>query len=209
MRFSKPGCSPRRAETGLRLTVLLALPLLAVIALSAFRQSVVSPGARAFFASSGDAASAQLWICFKDKGPASASERGEALALARRDINARSAWRRGKVRDQARLVDEADLVLSPAYLEKVGGQVTKVRALSRWLNAASVEATGRQLKALEQNAFIRSIDLVASFKREESLPLPAATSSPARPSEQGIRTDYGPSHAQLEQIGVPTLHDLG
>jgi serine protease AprX len=209
LRFSKPGCSPRRAETGRRLTVFLALPLLAAIALSAFRQTVVSPGVRALFAYAGDAASARLWIYFKDKGPASASERDEALALARRDLNARCAWRRGKVRDQARLVDEADLALSPAYLKKVGGQVTKVRALSRWLNAASVEATGRQLRALEQNAFIRSIDLVASFKRDESLPSAAATSSPARAFEQDIRTDYGPSHAQLEQIGVPTLHDLG
>jgi len=209
LRFSKPGFSPRRAETGRRFTVFLALPLLAAIALSAFRQTVVSPGVRALFASAGDTASTRLWICFKDKGPASASKRDEALALARRDLNARCAWRRGKVRDQARLVDEADLALSPAYLEKVGGQVTKVRAVSRWLNAASVEATGRQLKALEQNAFIRSIDLVASFKRDESLLLPAAASSPARASGQDIRTDYGPSLAQLEQIGVPTLHDLG
>jgi len=209
LRSSKPGCSPRRTETGRRFTVLLALPLLAAIALSAFRQTVVSPRVRALFASSDETVTAPLWVYFKDKGPASPSERDEALALARRDLDARCAWRRGKVRDQAHLVDEADLPIGPAYLEKVGGQVTKVRAVSRWLNAASVEATHRQLKALERNSFIRSIDLVASFERDEPPPLPAATSSRARASVQDIRTDYGPSQAQLEQIGVPPLHDLG
>jgi subtilisin family serine protease len=209
LRSSKPGCSPKRAETRLRFTVLLAISLPAIIAPSAFRQSVVSPEVRAFFASTGDAVSARLWIFFKDKGLASPSERDEALALASRDLNARCAWRRGKVRDQAYLVDEADLALSPTYLEKVGGQVTKVRAVSRWLNAASVEATGRELKALERNSFIRSIDLVASFERDEPLPLSAATSSRARTSVQDPRTDYGPSQAQLEQIGVLPLHDLG
>ena len=209
MRSLKPRCSPRRTEVGCRFTVLLALSLLAAVALSAFRQTVVSSGVRAFFASAGDTVSARLWIFFKDKGPASPSERDEALALTRRDLNARCAWRRGKVRDQAHLVDEADLALSPTYLEKVGGQVTKVRAVSRWLNAVSVEATGRELKALERNSFIRSIDLVASFERDEPLPLSAATSSRARISVQDLRADYGPSQAQLEQIGVLPLHDLG
>ena len=209
MRSSKPGCSPRRAETGRRFTVLLALPLLVAVALSAFRQTVVSPRVRALFASADETVSAPLWVYFKDKGLASPSERDEALALARRDLDARCAWRRGKVRDQARLVDEADLALSPTYLEKVGGQVTKIRTVSRWLNAASVAATNRQLKALERNSFIRSIDLVASFEQDEPPPLPAATSSRARASVRDIRADYGPSQAQLEQIGVPPLHDLG
>jgi len=106
-------------------------------------------------------------------------------------------------------VDEADLAVCPAYLEKVSGQVSKVRTVSRWLNAVSAEATGYQVMALEQDAFIRSIDLVASFKRDEPLPSPATTSSSARPSRQDTRTDYGPSLAQLEQVGVPALHDLG
>jgi subtilisin family serine protease len=179
------------------------------VALSAFRQTVVSPRVRALFASADETVSAPLWVYFKDKGLASPSERDEALALARRDLDARCAWRRGKVRDQARLVDEADLALSPTYLEKVGGQVTKIRTVSRWLNAASVAATNRQLKALERNSFIRSIDLVASFEQDEPPPLPAATSSRARASVRDIRADYGPSQAQLEQIGVPPLHDLG
>jgi serine protease AprX len=208
LRSSKRGCSPRKAESGRRFTVLLALSLLAAIALSSVRQTVISPRVRALFASAEETVS-PLWVYFKDKGLTSPAERDEALALARRDIDPRCAWRRGKVIDQAHLVDEADLPLCPDYLEKTGGQVTKVRAVSRWLNAVSVEATGRQIKALERNSFIRTIDLVASFEREEPLPLPAEMSSQARASVQNIRTDYGPSHTQLEQIGVPPLHDLG
>lgn len=209
MRSLKPGCSPRRANPPLRLSIFLALAVPAAIALSSFRQSVVSPEVRVFFASAGETASARLWIFFKDKGPASASEKGAALASARQTLNPRCAWRRGKVRDEARLVDEDDLDLFPAYLEKVRGQVTKIRTLSRWFNAVSVEATGYQLRALERTPFVSSINLVSSFKRDDPPPSPSATSFPARISGRNIRTDYGPSLAQLEQIGVPELHELG
>jgi len=149
----------------------------------------------------------KVWVYFTDKGIFSQAAQKRKLAEIRQSLDVRCRWRRLKVRSERNIVDEADLPLFSSYTKKVESMVKRLRVSSRWLNALSIEASASQIQALSQLEFVRKIDLVASFQRDEpSSPYPGG-SAEGEPSNPNI--DYGPSFLQLDQINVPLLHQLG
>lgn len=150
------------------------------------------------------------WVYFTDKG----THEGLRNSVPRSVVSNRSLIRRAKVRSGEALVDYADLPVEQSYVAQVSPLVTRVRQLSRWFNCVSVVATKAQIERLQELPFVRNIDLVARFPRnnavsetEHSVSEPEGDS---RTSPAGINTlNYGTSYAQVNQIGVPAVHDLG
>jgi subtilisin family serine protease len=144
----------------------------------------------------------RAWVFFRDK------EKGqESWGEARARLSPRALARRQK-RGSRPGLEEADLAVTPAYVRAVADRVRRVRHVSRWLNAASVEATEAELRTLAALPFVARIDLLAAGRRlPEPKPDVARTSGPARRHLSGI--DYGPSEGQLAQLRVPEVHDLG
>ena len=145
-----------------------------------------------------------VWVYLKDKGPVA-----EAMALAAGTINARALARRA-ARGRLRTVTLADAPMRYEYVAAVAAASTRVRNVSRWLNAVSVEATPAQVAALEALPFVVRVDMVRRYRqRREELDLRAAAAEAVEPMRKASTLDYGSSFAQLNQIKVPFLHDLG
>jgi serine protease AprX len=148
-----------------------------------------------------------VWIYLKDKGITTQASFNKKLLEARHNLKNRCIWRRMKVRSLENLVDYSDLPLFLPYTQKVKSLVNRVRIESRWLNAISAEANISQIHALYRLEFVRKIDLVTSFRRDESLESQGDVATTE--DERGLSIDYGSSFAQLDQINVLPLHQLG
>jgi subtilisin family serine protease len=147
-----------------------------------------------------------VWVYFRDKGEAGQASIRKALGEAKRTLQARCLWRRSKVRSDAGLVDYEDLPLFPPYTAQVKSLNVKVRAVSRWLNAVSVEAYPEQIQALAGLDCVKALGIVKSFKREDGSSDAAAVPQSAAEPKNPL---YGFSYTQLNQINVPALHQQG
>jgi hypothetical protein len=148
----------------------------------------------------GLAQTSRVWIEVRD--------RPYAVSLSPHDlgISERALARRAKVLPAHQLVDAYDLPLPPDYLDALRSTGVTIRAVSRWLNAVSVDATPDQIDACSRLSFVKSIQPVATFRRKQpemvSFPFAQKALTPA-----GI--DYGPSLTQLNTIKVVDVHALG
>jgi len=144
----------------------------------------------------------RMWVFFEDKG---LDARGEAAAVAafRGELTERALARRAKVGFD---VNVNDLPLAERYVQAVGATGAVVETHSRWLNAVSVSADAAQTEAIASLPFVREMKPVA--RATKRLPAPRGPQPP--PSRGGDRSlDYGDSFGQLDQIGIPALHDDG
>ncbi len=177
-----------------------------VIARSQDYDEKISPSLRDAIRASGEDATVRAWVYFADKS-ATKSESERALterARARRERNGVA-------------VDVRDLPVAAAYVREVRSRGARVRHVSRWLNAVSVEATPRELLRIETLAFVRRLDRVRGFREPVfpgSIPaLPPKTGAEMEPSapprDRTLALDYGPSLTQNALINVPSLHNQG
>ncbi len=141
-----------------------------------------------------------VWVFFTDKGPRLDVER-EVRAVERR-FSPRAMARRAKVRSGP-LVDWRDLPVSRDYVQRLRAMGFEVRAISRWVNAASAKCRAGELYRLFQVPFVRQVRPVASFpKRDviieevESLrpkpslePAPSGGSTPSGAPGLGLTSD--------------------
>ncbi len=197
-----------RASAAL-LFVLLLLPAIAAAA-----DDPVSPAlATALSEPSSPARTADgtyaVWVRFADKGLA-----GKALEQALDDaeaaLNDRSQRRRAKsaTARSGRLVDVTDLNLHRPYVDGVAATGASLRRESRWLNAASFDATAEQIRAMAELPFVAGLDLVRHSRRPD--PVVESAPEPVDPDKASRWTlDYGGSLAELEQINVPAVHEEG
>jgi serine protease AprX len=120
--------------------------------------------------------------------------------------------RRGRVAGaSASRIAFEDRPVPPAYVRAVEDRVLRLRHVSRWLNAVSVEADEVQTEALLELDFVSRLDVVRRYRREgEDLPVPTG-GAPSRElhGDNVAPIDYGTSFDQLEQIRVPALHERG
>jgi hypothetical protein len=85
--------------------------------------------------------------------------------------------------------------------------ITKLRHLSKWLNAVSCEVNKSELSVIADLSFVKKIDIVRKGKNIYEIA--------DKPSILEIKSNskytlnYGASLTQLEQINVPFVHDLG
>jgi subtilisin family serine protease len=147
-----------------------------------------------------------VWVYFRDKGEQDEAGLQRALAETRQTLGVRCQWRRSKMRTPDSLIDYEDLPLDSSYTEKVRTLVPRIRTISRWLNAVSVEAAPDRIQDLAALDCVADLDIVRGFKRGESIDSPGAEGIQAAAALNPI---YGSAYAQLNQIGVPQLQRQG
>lgn len=144
------------------------------------------------------------WVFFRDKGTTTLQSTDPALL----GISERALKRRAKVIPPDRLIDQLDLPVSESAIAQIKQTGVKIRTISRWLNAVSVEVTPFQLQLLNALPVVAASEPVARFKRSRpqplSVPLPSLTKTS---SAQGL--DYGQSATQLTNIKAVDLHAVG
>ncbi len=191
----------------------LLFPALAVLfgasAGVAGQEPRISPRLEARLEGSGSDEAQPVWVFFRDKG----RQDGAADVRARALLSSRAFSRRA-LRGEASGLSFEDLPLDPNYVSQVTRRVTKVRQLSRWLNAVSAEATPAQVRALADLPFVVRLDVVRRYRRGNPEPVRPLAASTGRapgtaPTSRGHDLDYGGSFNQLDQIKVPDAHDLG
>jgi subtilisin family serine protease len=156
----------------------------------------------------------KAWVYFKDKGsddPAVLKQTAQEMRIA---LSPRAIQRRAKTRGTADPVDIEDLPVFAAYVDAVRPHITNLRTESRWLNAISVEASPECLTRIAALDCVRAVDIIRGFKRNE--PTDTLEAGPAAPTAAvppsllpPLKTIYGPSYRQIEQIRVRSLHEMG
>lgn len=149
------------------------------------------------------------WIFFTDKG----THEQYIPFIPRTVVTERSLQRRLKVRAGDDVVDETDLPVEERYVEAVAAMGVRIRQRTKWFNGVSVTATRTQVEQIAALPFVRRIERVARFRRHalgEFVATPPPPSSPySSAAHTGHEFDYGPSLAQLSQLNVPALHNMG
>lgn len=102
-----------------------------------------------------------------------------------------------------------------AHLRSMG---IEPRVVSRLLRAVSADLTSEQWTSLERDPAVDHVETRGTFRRraepiDEGSPAPEepdgrSSGEPIDPRSLTVE-DYGPSHAQCEQLGVTQLHEAG
>lgn len=148
------------------------------------------------------------WVFFTDKG-AYEAKKG---AIPSDVVSERSIQRRLKVLPPHAVVDYRDLPVDDSYVSEVASRVTRIRQRSKWFNAISVAGSPEQIRSLEQLPFVERLDLVARFpsRKPDAVEIQSeGSTNPEDHTSSGSQLDYGASFAQVNQINVPAIHDLG
>jgi serine protease AprX len=148
----------------------------------------------------------RVWVYFTDKGLLDDTQLESALAAEERALTPRCAWRRAKTMTGRRVSFE-DLPVSQTHVQRISASGGRLRQVSRWLNAASIEIAAERVPELAGLDFVRAVTPVAAFKRRPvgTFPLRGESIAPTTAGE----LDYGDSFAQLQQINVPAAQRLG
>lgn len=147
----------------------------------------------------------KVWIFFTDKG----RDIQAGINRIAKDLPQEVLKRRLRNDPHGPIADSLDIPVKTAYVSAVRPDIIRQRHTSRWLNAVSAEVTLSGLPSLARHSFVRRITPVRSIRIP---PLPEPTAPPEidryAPAKAHL-IDYGTSYTQLNQIGVPELHDLG
>lgn len=162
----------------------------------------------------GDSAAVPIWVKFVDKG-LTAAETALALDAFEAEMRLDVKTRRARGTAGLAIVDNTDLPLDSGYLEAVAATGALKRQQSRWLNAASFDATTEQIEAIASLSFVTAIDLVgrgSGSKPEISAEAPAEAEGilKAAGTDKSLGgLAYGASLPGLEQINVTGAHAMG
>lgn len=153
----------------------------------------------------------RYWIYFKDKGvfkPGLILEKGsEAYNIAREGLSERTLWRRSKVLPENMIVNYDDLPVNQEYIKLVQDCGVKYHAVSKWLNAISIQARIQELDKIKSLPFVSKIEGVGYLEFLKSHPSLKTFSTITQ--NEGYKYNYGISFWQNEQIKVPLLHNYG
>lgn len=109
-------------------------------------------------------------------------------------------------------VDKHDLPVSPSYLHKIRETGAHVINCSKWNNTVKIalaDSTDGTLDELRALPFVEDVLLV--YVAPEGFSLRDASGRHGELSNKidSTRETYGRAQRQVEQIGIPALHDLG
>lgn len=146
------------------------------------------------------------WVFFKDKGISSEEEFVKARNRFIDSMSDHALQRRLKTRTQENLVDMRDLPLADNYIQAISEIGAVIHNRSRWFNGVSITADESVLKQIESLDFVREVTPVVRYRIKKS------------PETEGIEftlpsteysLSYGFSFAQLDQLNIPIVHELG
>jgi len=147
-----------------------------------------------------------IWIFFHDKDrPVLQSADPGLLGISERALK-----RRAKVLPPDRLIDQLDLPVPKSIIAQIEQTGVKIRTVSRWFNAVSVEGTQQQIRAINKMLPTADMEQVAVLRRPK--PILSSCASSARllmKSSDSKSLDYGPSAAQLSNMKITDLHTIG
>lgn len=110
-----------------------------------------------------------------------------------------------RLSERGSLTQPGSLAVSPDYLSQLRSAGFKIRHVSRFLNAVSVEINNDdQLAFLDQLTFISSVQAVA--QRVNTTPDQANIDQQLA---RGSGLSYGSSYTQNQMLNIPALHDMG
>ncbi len=150
----------------------------------------------------------RYWILFWDRGERRTIEQTRQFAHDL-GITDRALWRRSKVLPANKLIDEQDLPVSEEYLRQIEATGVRVKSVSRWFNAASVEGGMEQLLMLRELPFVRYLQPVATFRKQKPPLDPLGEMLRLRKGTGTGGPEYGSSFTQLNNIGVVDVHKRG
>ncbi len=124
-------------------------------------------------------------------------------------ISERAMKRRAKVLPVDRLIDKFDYPISQAIIDQIRSTGARIRTMSRWLNAVSVEATDQQLRSIAAVPSVVSTVPVFNlvFRKPEFAAPPSLPHYPRL--QKGTTLGYGQSFDQLNNINIVALHSMG
>lgn len=149
-----------------------------------------------------------IWIIFKDKGV----NLQKYFTRPELVVSQKSLERRKKVFDINNLIDETDIPLYEQYLTQIENSGIKIKQKSKWFNSISAYANKTDIQKLTSFSFVKSVDIVYQLKKEKEITLTNNDKNefPTLEQPQGqYLLDYGQSFAQMNQINVPSVHNLG
>ena len=153
-----------------------------------------------------------VWVLFTDKDIFNEDSFRGAMRCYEEAMPKRTRLRR-RMRAKHKTVDFSDLPVFQKYVDEVLKLGAKHRATSRWLNAISVSASSDVISKMAKLPYVRAIDPVAGGRRVPTPPQPYDEGSqyykapPRLPRQGGL--NYGGSAAQIQQINVDKLHNMG
>ncbi|HEX5131292.1 MAG TPA: hypothetical protein VFX92_02265, partial [Candidatus Krumholzibacteria bacterium] len=144
-----------------------------------------------------------VWIYFSDKSPAA------SLSAVEATLTPHARARRERNRGRAHLVDDLDRPVNATYVAALRNRGVRVRQVSRWLNAVSVDADAGGIERVATLPFVSHMDVVRGGRSQ--LPRPTQEPGPlAPPAILGPASlDYGSAASQIQTIHVDVLHDQG
>jgi subtilisin family serine protease len=150
-----------------------------------------------------------VWIYFTDKG----MNTDVYFSNPQLVVNEKSIKRRKKTLSKATPLTMRDLPVNSEYISQVKSKGLKTKWPSKWLNAVSGTVSKDKLNEIASLPFVKKLDIVYKLKKGNE-PEPDQNNSIQKPSKiqqpNGVNSyDYGDSYAQLQQINVPAVHDLG
>ena len=167
---------------------------------------VVTPAAQARLASAGRAA---LWVYFADKGETDARGFARAVRLAGDRVQGHARDRRARETGGVFAPDYYDVPVVERYVDAVRSTGAKIRNVSRWMNAVSVEADPAAAARIASLPFVRSITAIAFSKRVEPVGpvIPLETRpAPATPLEEGVLPSAGTRRGLAATLGPPASY---
>ncbi len=145
-----------------------------------------------------------IWVFFADKPVLTDDEMTQWLHST---FHPQALNRRSARRTAPGLFDQRDWPVNQDYVEAISSRTTRLRTVSRWLNAVSVVASSEQRAQIEALPYVRSIQAVGALRSTTGDKVIDAT---AVPDDLIPPADfYGASSAQLNQINLVELHDAG
>ena len=189
---------------------------------------VVTPAASARLTREGRTT---LWVYFADKGETDAREFARAVRLAGDRVAGHARERRARETGGTFVPDYYDVPVVSRYVDGVRSAGARIRNVSRWLNAVSVEADRAAADRIAALPFVRTVTPVGRYKGSE--PVGPAVPLETRPAPEtkhletgalpgtgsGPRTglagaldppgNYGPSITQLNGINAKAAQDSG
>jgi serine protease AprX len=160
------------------------------------------------FRSVSDGAKVLVWIFFKDKG----NSLNKFYNTPKNVVSELSLKRREKVMDKSSLIDFTDLPVYNKYISKLQSEGFELKQISKWFNGVSGYITKQEFDNVLVLPFVEKGDIVYQLKKSAEIKAQKIdfnkVNSTNKPS--GVNSlNYGPSLAQLQQINVPALHDMG
>src|SRR5262245_13015199 len=135
---------------------------------------------------------AVLWVYFTDKGETDLASLRRAVVAAGAGVSAASRVRRARLTHGAFAPDYTDVPTLPRYVQALESAGARIRHVSRWLNAASVEVDEAGARRIAALPFVREIARVMASE-----------------PQLGPPGNYGVSSTQNLGINSIAAHDSG